>query len=75
MEENLENNLSKPDDVTKALSVEENKFDFKSDLTDLGNEVAMIVSKYFDEERQGYSKEDFMRGLESGFLSVGGNEE
>lgn len=70
MEENLDNNLKKPDDITQELSVEENVFNYKSDLTDLGNEIAHIVSKYFDEERPGYTKEDFMSGLAHGFSVI-----
>lgn len=43
-------------------------FDIKYDgnLTDIGNEIGIIISKYFNNDL-GYEKEDFLRGLKHGF--------
>jgi hypothetical protein len=76
MEKILDNNLKKIDYVAKTKSIKKgNKFNDKSNLYDLGKEIAFVVSGYFEENKFGFTKEDFMRGLESGFLSVEGNEE
>lgn len=67
MERDLDNNLKKIDYVAKTQSIKKNKFNNESNLRDLGNEIAFVVSRYFDKKKPGFTKEDFMIGLEYGF--------
>ena len=44
----------------------------QEDLSDLGNEIGIIVGKYFKKKKMGYQIPSFMSGLNHGFSLADG---
>ena len=42
------------------------------DLSDVGNEIGIIIAKYFDDEDGGFDKESFLSGLNHGISLTDG---
>ena len=54
------------DKIKKELIEQLNEINYDGDLSDIGNEIGIIVAKYFDESQLGYEKNAFMHGLKHG---------
>jgi len=44
----------------------------QEDLSDLGNNIGMIIGKYFKKKKMGYQKSSFIDGLNHGFSLADG---
>jgi len=44
----------------------------QEDLSDLGNEIGIVVGKYFKKKKMGYQKSSFVSGLNHGFSLADG---
>jgi len=42
------------------------------DLSDVGNEIGIVIAKYFDNKDIGFDKEDFIAGLNHGISLTDG---
>jgi hypothetical protein len=42
------------------------------DLSDVGNEIGIVIAKYFDDEDTGFDKESFISGLNHGISLTDG---
>ena len=42
------------------------------DLSDIGNEIGVIIAKYFNEDDNGFDKESFLAGLNHGISLTDG---
>ena len=56
-------------DVIQIWGTIENR---QEDLSDLGNEIGIVVGKYFKKKKMGYQKSSFMSGLNHGFSLADG---
>jgi len=56
-------------EISEALS---NLCYEKGDLTDIGNEIGIIIAKYFDAQN---TKDDFLSGLEHGISLTDGSHD
>jgi len=45
------------------------KIDYRGDLSDIGNEIGIVIARYFDEEN---TIEDFIDGLKHGVSLIDG---
>jgi hypothetical protein len=43
-----------------------NKADYDGDLSDIGNEIGIVVGKYINEKEPGYEKNFFIHGVKHG---------
>lgn len=48
------------------------KANYDGDLSDIGNEIGIIVGKYINEKKSGYEKDTFMNGLKHGISLTDG---
>lgn len=46
-----------------------------TDLSDLGNEIGIIVGKYLSDDKMGFKKEDFISGIKHGISLIDGTHE
>ena len=46
--------------------------DDMGELSDVGNEIGIVIAKYFDEEDNGFDKEAFITGLNHGISLTDG---
>ena len=44
----------------------------QEDLSDLGNDIGMIVGKYFKKKKMGYQKDSFVHGINHGISLADG---
>jgi hypothetical protein len=51
------------DEVVQEIMVQLASIDYEGDLSDVGNEIGIVIAKYFDEEN---TIEDFIRGIKHG---------
>ena len=51
------------------IIVQLNKINYKGDLSDIGNEIGIVIAKYFDEENK---VDDFIHGLKHGISLTDG---
>jgi hypothetical protein len=49
-----------------------NKTTYKGDLSDIGNEIGIILGKYISENKDGYNLGDFIFGLKHGISLTNG---
>jgi len=56
-------------DVIQIWGTIENR---QEDLSDLGNEIGIVVGKYFKKKKMGYQKSSFVSGLHHGFSLADG---
>jgi len=54
-------------DIIKTLY----DIDYAGDLSDIGNEIGIVVAKYFSDDL-GYEKDDFLSGLRHGISLTDG---
>jgi hypothetical protein len=53
--------------MVKEITEELGKVHYEDgDLSDVGNEIGIVVGKYIDETAMGYEKKSFFHGLEHG---------
>jgi len=45
------------------------------DLSDIGNIIGIVISKYFDNEEIGFEKDDFYGGIEHGISITDGTHD
>jgi hypothetical protein len=55
--------------ITQELSERLSAIPYQGDLSDIGNEIGIVVAKYFDTEN---TKEDFFFGIEHGISLTDG---
>ena len=55
--------------VKSELREQLNKINYKGDLSDIGNEIGIIIAKHFDEDN---TVEDFIHGLKHGISLTDG---
>lgn len=48
------------------------KVKYKGDLSDIGNEIGIIIGKYLSDDELGYDLDDFISGLEHGISLIDG---
>lgn len=59
--------------ILKELSIELDKVEYDNgDLSDIGNEIGLIVGKYIDKEELGYELESFIHGVKHGVSLIDG---
>jgi len=44
----------------------------KGDLSDIGNEIGIVIAKYFNKNKMGFELEDFTNGLKHGISITDG---
>jgi len=64
-------------ELTKELADRIGEIDYPGDLGDIGNEVGVIIAKYFKpdndaKEEYGWGKDDFINGLNHGISLTDG---
>lgn len=42
------------------------------DLSDIGNEIGIVIAKYFDKNKMGFELDDFLSGLKHGISLTDG---
>ena len=45
---------------------------YSGDLSDIGNEIGIILGKYIEEDKLGYELEDFINGIKHGISLTDG---
>jgi len=49
--------------------------DMAGDLSDIGNEIGMVIGKFIDEKLPGFEKESFLHGINHGIDQSKGKDE
>jgi len=57
------------DEVVQEIMVQLASIDYEGDLSDIGNEIGIVIAKYFDEEN---TDKDFIHGLKHGISLTDG---
>lgn len=64
------NNFEK---VIEELKEQLNKITYKEgDLSDVGNEIGLVIGKHLKEDEIGYEKESFIGGIDHGLSLIDG---
>ena len=59
--------------ITEELSTVLQNLHYQSgDLSDIGNEIGIVIAKYFNKNKLGFELEDFMTGLKHGISLTDG---
>jgi hypothetical protein len=64
--------MKKFEKVKKEIIEQLNKVDYDGDLSDIGNEIGLVIAKYFDENQIGYEKVAFINGYIHGISLIDG---
>ena len=49
-----------------------NSVKYEGDLSDIGNEIGIVLAKYIDENKIGYELDSFIHGIEHGISLTNG---
>jgi len=63
------NNL---ENLIEEIHEQLNTINYNADLGDVGNEIGIVIAKYFDEDDMGFDKESFLSGLNHGISLTDG---
>jgi hypothetical protein len=59
--------------ITEELSTVLQNLHYQSgDMSDIGNEIGIVIAKYFNKNKLGFELEDFMTGLKHGISLTDG---
>lgn len=59
--------------ITEELSMVLQNLHYQSgDMSDIGNEIGIVIAKYFNKNKLGFELEDFMAGLKHGISLTDG---
>jgi len=56
--------------VKRDIIVQLNKADYKGDLSDIGNEIGIVIGKYIKKKKLGYEKRSFIDGVNHGISLI-----
>lgn len=60
------------DYIKSEISEKMNNIFYDGDLSDIGNEIGIIIGKHIEKDKLGYELEDFIAGLKHGISLVDG---
>lgn len=58
--------------IKSEISEKMNNIYYDGDLSDIGNEIGLIIGKYIEKDKLGYELEDFIAGLKHGISLIDG---
>ena len=61
--------MEKFPDIKEEIKAQLDKVNYAGDLSDIGNEIGIVIAKYFDEDN---TIEDFIRGVRHGVSLING---
>jgi len=58
--------------VIQRLIIQLEMISYKGDLSDIGNEIGVVIGKHIEKNKMGCELEDFMHGIKHGISLVDG---
>jgi len=69
----MDKNINNFKEILTEISNNLNMVNYDGDLSDVGNEIGVIIGVYIDNNRHGFELEDFINGLKHGVSLIDGS--